>query len=649
MCGQSRFERDVPSCTARTARQRVTATHAQEGAARARIATNCARWGFAFPGWIGLALALAIVAGLTDAALALLLPLANGSFEQNGGVASDAFATWTVSVAPGSSGSWYVQAGTANPLFPTGTADSGLPPPPDGAFAAMTDENGRGSRVLYQDVQLPFASTTLTCAVFLDNQTDDFIISDLDTLGFDGPANQHFRIDIVDPAAPVFSVAPGDVLQNVYISSPGSPGSLSHPMSGYTTITAPLDAFAGETVRLRFAQVDNQYFFNVGTDQCVIEECIGCVDREVVCDDCLDNDGDGLVDRDDPDCPALADGGGLGLEDSRGRGKAVASCQRAIEQAAATYVKKKQQRLQACADAVFACIQQKPGDARCLEGARAACAAEVAALRDATVGDAAKLHRAIGEACAATVDVVDLLDARGIGYEAETQTCAGYGVAALVSVEDVAECVARQHDCRVEELVAAQVPRAAELLALGGVTLDAFPCVWNGADGGHEGLGDAVLGKAVRKCQKAIARAGADFVQAAQKRRRTCVDAVVTCVQQASDAAVCLKAARARCADAMARPHGGTASDEAKLRRAIEKGCGARREGAPPQVALADLLGVRGLGFGENAPRCAAFGVASLGTLDDVTECVLRQHQCSVEKLLESEVPRLEELEALAD
>ena len=39
------------------------------------------------------------------------------------------------------------------------------------------------------------------------------------------------------------------------------------PLQGYRTITTSLTPFAGRTVRLRFAEVDNQGNFHVGIDQ----------------------------------------------------------------------------------------------------------------------------------------------------------------------------------------------------------------------------------------------------------------------------------------------------------------------------------------------------------------------------------------------
>ncbi len=580
----------------------------------------------------------------------LPLVLAGGSFEEHGGVGSESFAGWTVSVAPGSSGSWYVQTGSTSPLFPGGHAQFDLPTPTDGDFAAMTDQDGPGARVLYQDLQLPFAATRIRCDLFLESEIDDFIIPDPVSLEFTGRPNQHFRFDVMDPAAPLFSVVPGDVLQNVYVSTPGSAGSLAAPMAGYTTVEAPLHAFAGQVVRLRFAQVDNQQHFTVGVDQCVIEEtnCPDCSDRELNCGDCVDDDGDGLLDRDDTDCPQRADGTGLGLGDPEGRGRAVSICQKTLEQAAATFAKRGLKRMQRCADAVFTCLQQQPGVTSCRDKARVLCAAETLKLRDPSSGENAKFRDTIVRACAGAVPA-DVLDTRGLGHRAESAICASLGVMSLQSITDVAECVVRRHACRVQELLAAGMPRAAELLDLGGVRLADFGCVGDGAEGGGQGIGAVrERGKAIAKCQRAIMRAGADLVQATHKRRRKCIDKIAGCVQQAPGDVACLYAARAACATGAGQGGERIAADETRVGLAIQKACGVKRGGGAPQVAPGDLLDAHGLGFAARVSTCATLGVADATTLDGITSCVIRQHQCQIDKLLESAVPRLVEIETLA-
>jgi hypothetical protein len=61
------------------------------------------------------------------------------------------------------------------------------------------------------------------------------------------------------------SVAGGDVLLNLFQTNPGDPLE-----SGYTPyqvdVTQILQAYAGQTLRIRFAEVDNVAPFNFGVD-----------------------------------------------------------------------------------------------------------------------------------------------------------------------------------------------------------------------------------------------------------------------------------------------------------------------------------------------------------------------------------------------
>ena len=67
-------------------------------------------------------------------------------------------------------------------------------------------------------------------------------------------------------AADPFTVAPADVLLNAYQTLPGDP-----PVSGYTRVTADASAYRGQTVCLRFAEVDNQFFFHAAVDDINID------------------------------------------------------------------------------------------------------------------------------------------------------------------------------------------------------------------------------------------------------------------------------------------------------------------------------------------------------------------------------------------
>jgi hypothetical protein len=81
------------------------------------------------------------------------------------------------------------------------------------------------------------------------------------TLDFKLVKNQQYRVDIMKTTAPVTSVAPGDVLAKVFQTKPGDPLILAP-----TAKSVSLTPFAGKTVRIRFAEVDNQLFFQASVD-----------------------------------------------------------------------------------------------------------------------------------------------------------------------------------------------------------------------------------------------------------------------------------------------------------------------------------------------------------------------------------------------
>jgi hypothetical protein len=171
----------------------------------------------------------------------------NGGFEGGG-------AGWFVLDQPGGNGAWFPLAGTVAPI--SGFSILG---PPEGSIQAVADQGGPGSHILYQDVTIPSGATaTLNLLLWYANTAADFF--NPATLDYMVTPNQQFRIDIMSPAAPLDDMGAG-ILLNVYATLPGDPLSI-----GYTPVTANLDAFAGQTVRLRFAEVDNQFFFTVGVD-----------------------------------------------------------------------------------------------------------------------------------------------------------------------------------------------------------------------------------------------------------------------------------------------------------------------------------------------------------------------------------------------
>jgi D-alanyl-D-alanine carboxypeptidase len=174
------------------------------------------------------------------------------------------------------SGGWFVYADghkAPDPAQSDPNAPFDVPDPPQGRFAAVTDMNGPGTRILYRDLRLE-GRFTLQMSVFYAG-TGPF--SSPATLAYDTTeANQQFRIDLVGPSAPIDSVAKGDVLANVFHTSPDDPARRQP-----TEVSLDVSAWAGRTVRLRLAGADNQGPLRVGVDNLRLRRIGGGADDRV--------------------------------------------------------------------------------------------------------------------------------------------------------------------------------------------------------------------------------------------------------------------------------------------------------------------------------------------------------------------------------
>jgi D-alanyl-D-alanine carboxypeptidase len=133
-----------------------------------------------------------------------------------------------------------------------------LPDPPQGRFAAVTDTNGPGTRILYRDVKLD-GRFRLHLTAFYAGVGG---LSSPQTLAYDEPqANQQFRIDLLAPSAPIDSVAHRDVLVNIFKTSAGDPDRRQP-----STVSVNLSRWAGRTLRLRLAATDNGGPLRAGVD-----------------------------------------------------------------------------------------------------------------------------------------------------------------------------------------------------------------------------------------------------------------------------------------------------------------------------------------------------------------------------------------------
>jgi hypothetical protein len=126
---------------------------------------------------------------------------------KNGNFETGDFTGW--STVDRGSGQWLVYTGTTTPI-------SGLTihAPPQRVFAASTDQTGPGTHILFQDITLGSRPQPLSFLLYYNNRAGIFF--NPPSLDFTGEANQQYRVDIMNPAAPVDSVEPGDVLANLF-------------------------------------------------------------------------------------------------------------------------------------------------------------------------------------------------------------------------------------------------------------------------------------------------------------------------------------------------------------------------------------------------------------------------------------------------
>jgi len=180
--------------------------------------------------------------------------IVNGDFETGN------LEGWTLSNSTfeGGQGTWLAYAGTVLPP-PFESTEFEVPAPPQGKYAAITAQSGPGTRIIYQDFTVATGGAQALSLIAYYRSSAPMVTGP----GLDATSenNQQYRIDVIKPSAPITSVDPGDILLNVFATETGDPATLAPE-----TISANLTPFAGQTVRLRIAEVDNGGFFNAGVD-----------------------------------------------------------------------------------------------------------------------------------------------------------------------------------------------------------------------------------------------------------------------------------------------------------------------------------------------------------------------------------------------
>lgn len=209
------------------------------------------------------AAALLLAGSATAAPIQLIT---NGDFEIG------TLAGWTATDLAGGSGSFFIDDNNGTtPLSGQSTVG-----PAGGNFYAVSDQTGPGTHALEQSFTVPVGATSVVLGFLMFmNDWDSGPIVNAAGLDHTAGANQHARVDIMSALAPSFSTAVGDIVANLV--APGvDAGADPHAYTAYLFDISAL-VLPGNTYKLRFAEVDNQFFFNQGVDDVSILADVGSV------------------------------------------------------------------------------------------------------------------------------------------------------------------------------------------------------------------------------------------------------------------------------------------------------------------------------------------------------------------------------------
>jgi hypothetical protein len=176
----------------------------------------------------------------------------------NGGFETGNYAGWTANIEGGSSGSLNVvtYASGASPIsgFPFQQNAAG------GTFFSITDQTGPGSYSLTQSFTLSQSSSvTVSFDMFANDQAG---VIDDNGRDFNNFPDENAEVDILAGGADPFTNNAADIVSVLY--GPGADNLNNNP-NPWTSYSSTLNLAAG-TYQIRFAETDNQGFFQQGVD-----------------------------------------------------------------------------------------------------------------------------------------------------------------------------------------------------------------------------------------------------------------------------------------------------------------------------------------------------------------------------------------------
>lgn len=184
--------------------------------------------------------------------------LTNGDFETGD------FTGWTASTEASSQGSLSIvpNNGGTSPFSGDPYALNGT----GGNFFAISDQTGPGSYSLTQSFTADGSSDITVSFQLFANSDAGVAVTDPDR-DFNTTPNQNAEVDILTGGADPFTTSAGDIVATLY--GPGADaGANPNPWTDYTD---DLGVLAAGTYQIRFAETDNQLFFQMGVDNVSVQ------------------------------------------------------------------------------------------------------------------------------------------------------------------------------------------------------------------------------------------------------------------------------------------------------------------------------------------------------------------------------------------
>ena len=174
----------------------------------------------------------------------------------NGGFEASTLAPWMTSVIGEADSGWSVYSGTAAPI-----SGFSVIAPPFGQQAAIADQDGPGSNVLYRTFRVDGDDGELRLWVWYHNYAGAFFSPHSLFATGTGPQNQQLRIDVLRASAPLRSLRASAVLATPFRTRPGDAME-----RGPFLVRVDVHGWHGRLIRLRIAEADNQGNFDVVID-----------------------------------------------------------------------------------------------------------------------------------------------------------------------------------------------------------------------------------------------------------------------------------------------------------------------------------------------------------------------------------------------